>query len=32
MHKYEIVIYWGNEEAALEHIGQAVKLWLETAR
>ena len=53
LHKYEIIIYWSNEdgvyvaeapelpgctahgdtqEAALEHIGQAVDLWLETAR
>ena len=53
MHKYEIIIYWSNEdgafiaeapelpgcaahgdtqEAALEHISQAVDLWLETAR
>ena len=53
MHKYEIIIYWSNEdsafvaeapelrgcaahgdtqEAALEHIGQAIDLWLETAR
>ena len=53
MHKYEIIIYWSNEdaayvaevpelpgcmahgdtqEAALEHICQAVELWLETAR
>ena len=53
MHKYEIIIYWSNEdaayvaevpelpgcmahgdtqEAALEQIGQAVELWLETAR
>lgn len=53
MHKYEIIIYWSNEdgvfvaeapelpgctahgdtqEAALKHIGQAMNLWLETAR
>ena len=53
MHKYEIIIYWSNEddayvaeapelpgctahgdtqEAALENIGQAIDLWLETAR
>ena len=53
MHKYEIIIYWSNEdetfvaevpelpgcvahgdsqEAALENIGQATDLWLETAR
>ena len=53
MHKYEIIIYWSNEddayvaevpelsgcmahgetqEAALEQIGEAVELWLETAR
>ena len=53
MDKYEIVIYWSNEdgvyiaeapelpgctahgdtqEMALKHIGQAVDLWLETAR
>ena len=53
MHKYEIIIYWSNEddayvaeapelpgcsahgdsqEAALEQIGQAIDLWLETAR
>ncbi len=53
MHKYEIIIYWSNEddafvaeapelpgrlahggtqEAALEHINQAVDLWLKTAR
>ena len=53
MHKYEIIIYWSNEddayvaeapelpgcaahgdthEAALAHIGQAIDLWLETAR
>ncbi len=53
MHKYEVIIYWSNEdgvfvaeapelpgctahgdtqEAALEHIGQAIDLWLETAR
>ena len=53
MHKYEIIIYWSNEddayvaeapelpgcavhgdtyEKALEHIGQAIDLWLETAR
>ncbi len=50
MHKYEMVIYWSNEdgsyvaeatelpgctahgdtqEAALEHISEAVELWLE---
>lgn len=53
MHKYEIIIYWSNEddayvaeapelpgcvahgdtqEAALEQIGQAIDLWLDTAR
>ena len=53
MHKYEIVIYWSNEdgvfaaeapelpgcaahgdtqEAALENINEAVKLWLDTAQ
>ena len=53
MHKYEIIIYWSNEddayvaefpelpgcaahgdthEKALEHISQAIDLWLETAR
>ena len=53
MHKYEIIIYWSNDdgayvaeapelpgcmahgdtqEAALENIGQAVNLWLQTAR
>ncbi len=53
MHKYEIIIYWSNEddafvaeapelpgclahggtqEAALQHINQAVDLWLQTAR
>ena len=53
MHKYEIIIYWSNQngafvaeapelpgcaahggtqEAALQHINQAVNLWLETAR
>ena len=53
MHKYEIIIYWSNEddayvaeapelpgcaahgdtqEAALLQIGQAIDLWLETAR
>ena len=53
MHKYEIIIYWSNEdgafvaeapelpgcaahgdtqEAALQHINEAVELWLETAR
>ena len=53
MHKYEVIIYWSNEdgvyvaeapelprcmargdthEAAREHVGQAVELWLETAR
>ena len=53
MHKYEIIIYWSNEdeafvgevpelpgcaahgdtqEAALQHINQAVDLWLATAR
>ena len=53
MHKYEIIIYWSNEDdayvaevpelpgcmahgdtqkGALEHVGQAVELWLETAR
>ena len=53
MHKYEIIIYWSNEDdayvaevpelpgctahgdtqkTALENIGQAVELWLETAR
>ena len=53
MYKYEIIIYWSNEDgvfvaeapelpgcaahgetqkAALEHISQAIDLWLETAR
>ena len=53
MHKYEIVIYWSDEDgvfiaeapelpgcmahgdtqaAALEQIGEAIALWLETAR
>ena len=53
MHKYEVIIYWSNEdgafvaeapelpgcaapgdsqEMALEHINQAVHLWIETAR
>lgn len=53
MHKYEIVIYWSNEdgvyvaeapelpgcaahgdtqEAALESVNEAVRLWLDTAR
>ncbi len=53
MHKYEIIIYWSNEdatfvaevpelpgcmahgdtqEAALQHINDAMDLWLETAR
>ncbi len=53
MHKYEVIIYWSNEDgafvaevpelpgcsahgdtqqAALEQIGQAMDLWLETAR
>ena len=53
MHKYEIIIYWSNEDGAfvaeapelpgcaahgdtqgeaLEHITEAVELWLETAR
>ena len=53
MHKYEIIIYWSNEdcvyvaeapelpgcaahgdtqEAALNHINEAVALWVETAR
>ena len=53
MHKYEIIIYWSNDdgayvaeapelpgcmahgdtqEVALDNIGQAVELWLETAR
>ncbi len=53
MHKYEVIIYWSNEDgvfvaevpellgctahgdtqqAALEQIGQAIDLWLETAR
>ena len=53
MHKYEIIIYWSNQddayvaeapelpgcaahgdtqEAALLQIGQAIDLWLETAR
>ena len=53
MHKYEVIIYWSNEDgafvaevpelpgcaahgdtqqAALEEIGQAIDLWLETAR
>ena len=53
MRKYEIIIYWSNEDGAfvaevpklpgcsahgdtqqavLEQIGQAIELWLETAR
>ena len=53
MHKYEIIIYWSNEdgvfvaeapelpgcaahgdsqEKALEHIKQAIDLWIETAQ
>ena len=53
MHKYEVIIYWSNEDeafvaevpelpgcaahgdtqqAALAEIGQAMDLWLETAR
>ena len=53
MHKYEVIIYWSNQDsvfiaeapelpgcaahgdtqaAALEHINQAVDLWLATAR
>ncbi len=53
MHKYEIIVYWSNEdgaflakapelpgcaahgntrEGALANIGEAVDLWLETAR
>ena len=53
MHKYEIIIYWSNEdgvyvaeapglpgcaahgdtqEAALNHINEAVALWVETAK
>ena len=53
MHKYEIIIYWSNEDAtfvaevpelpgcmahgdtqqdALEQVGKAIDLWLETAR
>ena len=53
MHKYEIVIYWSNEdgafvvevpelpgcmahedtqESALKAVGEAVELWLDTAR
>ena len=53
MHKYEIIIYWSNEdeafvgevpelpgcmahgetqEATLNAVGEAVKLWLDTAR
>lgn len=53
MHKYEVIIYWSNEDgafvaevpelpgcsahgdtqqAALEQIGQAMDLWLETAQ
>ena len=53
MHKYEIIIYWSNEddifvaevpelpgcaahgdtqEAALQHINDAMDLWIETAR
>ena len=53
MHKYEVIIYWSNEDgafvaeapelpgcaahgdtqkAALEHMNQAVDLWVETAR
>jgi predicted RNase H-like HicB family nuclease len=53
MHKYEIIIYWSNEdqvfvaevpelpgcmahgntqEAALAHAGEAIQLWIDTAR
>lgn len=53
MHKYELIIYWSNQDgvfvaeapelpgcaahgdtqaAALKHVGQAMDLWLETAR
>ena len=53
MHKYEIIIYWSNEdatfvaevpelpgcmahgdtqEAALQHVNDAMDLWIETAR
>ena len=53
MHKYEVIIYWSNEDeafvaevpelpgcaahgdtqqAALQHINEAIDLWLETAR
>ncbi len=53
MHKYEIIIYWSNEdeafvgevpelpgcvahgetqESALKAVGEAVELWLDTAR
>ncbi len=53
MHKYEVIIYWSNQDSAfvaevpelpgcvahggtqqavLEHINQAIDLWLETAR
>ena len=53
MHKYEVIIYWSQEDAAfiaevpelpgcmahgsrqleaLENIGQAIELWLDTAR
>ena len=53
MHKYEIIIYWSNEDdafvaeapelpgcaahgdtqgAALQHINEAIDLWIETAR
>ncbi len=53
MHKYEIIIYWSNEdgafvaeapefagcaahgdsqETALQHVNEAIDLWLETAR
>ena len=53
MHKYEVIIYWSNEdeafvaevpqlpgcaahgstqESALKEVGEAVELWLETAR
>ena len=53
MHKYEIIIYWSNEDRAfvaevpelpgcaahgdtqkmaLQHVNEAIDLWLETAR
>ena len=53
MHKYELIIYWSNDdnafvaevpelpgcaahggtqESALQHVNEAIDLWLETAR